>query len=280
MGPVLTAIAAQAAYCGYSTCHALLFVAGQHRAAQRSALAVPLHALSLRVPLRLPPACLCRLWDEIDPQEAERMQEAMKKFGPGFLINSDGSRLPLGPEVEFKVIDFGISKLSAKIAMAAAGMEAQVGGPQPTLAGFVAYTPSSCCSQPCPAMPTYAHAHAHALSCMRVPALLVCCYHYYSFYSVLPVSHFSALCLWPCLRLRLPPFPACRRRWRHCTSGARRSPSSLEARAAYVGAAPGSAPTRLHTTCTDACFQAALRWPHVAVCPTALPAQLACLLAW
>ncbi|KAI7839011.1 hypothetical protein COHA_007250 [Chlorella ohadii] len=44
---------------------------------------------------------------------------------PGYTCNANGSRLPLGPEVEFKIIDFGISKMSAKLAEAAGGREAQ-----------------------------------------------------------------------------------------------------------------------------------------------------------
>jgi hypothetical protein len=44
---------------------------------------------------------------------------------PGYTCNTNGSRLPLGPKVEFKIIDFGISKMSAKLAEAAGGREAQ-----------------------------------------------------------------------------------------------------------------------------------------------------------
>lgn len=34
---------------------------------------------------------------------------------PGFSCNADGSRLPLGPNVEFKVIDYGCAKLLALV---------------------------------------------------------------------------------------------------------------------------------------------------------------------
>ncbi|KAL4458764.1 hypothetical protein ABPG75_013629 [Micractinium tetrahymenae] len=66
-----------------------------------------------------------RLWEDMPQEEAEKMKEYLKSWGPGWASNLDGSRFPLGPEIEFKIIDFGISKFSPKVAAAAAGREAQ-----------------------------------------------------------------------------------------------------------------------------------------------------------
>lgn len=64
------------------------------------------------------------LWEELPAEEAQQGQAALLRQA-GHDVNADGSRLPLGPEVEFKIIDFGIAKFSAKLAAAAAGRQAQ-----------------------------------------------------------------------------------------------------------------------------------------------------------
>lgn len=66
-----------------------------------------------------------RLWEDMPAEEAEAMKAYLKSWGPGWASNLDGSRFPLGPEIEFKIIDFGISKFSPKVAAAAAGRQAQ-----------------------------------------------------------------------------------------------------------------------------------------------------------
>ncbi|PSC76125.1 kinase-like superfamily [Micractinium conductrix] len=58
------------------------------------------------------------LWSEVEGGEAAA---AALPRRPGFTCNADGSRLPLGPEVEFKIIDYGLAKLSDKLAAAAGG---------------------------------------------------------------------------------------------------------------------------------------------------------------
>ena len=45
------------------------------------------------------------LWSEVEGGEAAA---AALPRRPGFTCNADGSRLPLGPEVEFKIIDYGL----------------------------------------------------------------------------------------------------------------------------------------------------------------------------
>lgn len=44
---------------------------------------------------------------------------------PGFSCNADGSRLPLGPNVEFKVIDYGVAVFDEQLAQAAGGYESE-----------------------------------------------------------------------------------------------------------------------------------------------------------
>ncbi|PRW44896.1 kinase-like superfamily [Chlorella sorokiniana] len=44
---------------------------------------------------------------------------------PGFSCNADGSRLPLGPNVEFKVIDYGVAVFDKQLAQAAGGYESE-----------------------------------------------------------------------------------------------------------------------------------------------------------
>ncbi|PSC70169.1 kinase-like superfamily isoform A [Micractinium conductrix] len=63
------------------------------------------------------------LWDQLPADEAERYQALLRQ--PGMYCNADGSRLPLGPACEFKMIDYGLSKFSTKVAAAAAGRRAQ-----------------------------------------------------------------------------------------------------------------------------------------------------------
>lgn len=147
------------------------------------------------------PTSLRRLWEDLPPEEAAKARAAAGPLRPGFNVNADGSRAPLGPEIEvsssltltqnrsaaaaracvgtlgchwcmhaaaaaaaacfclgdmpprpvapwactcllvtlitlgftiplqprqFKIIDFGLAKFSAKTAAAAAGREAQV----------------------------------------------------------------------------------------------------------------------------------------------------------
>ena len=67
-----------------------------------------------------------RLWEDLSPEEAAQARAAAGPLRPGFNVNADGSRAPLGPEIEFKIIDFGLAKFSAKTAASAAGREAQV----------------------------------------------------------------------------------------------------------------------------------------------------------
>ncbi len=69
---------------------------------------------------------LHRLWEDLSPEEAAKARAAAGALRPGFNVNADGSRAPLGPQIEFKIIDFGLAKFSAKTAAAAAGREAQV----------------------------------------------------------------------------------------------------------------------------------------------------------
>ena len=47
---------------------------------------------------------------------------------PGFSCNADGSRMPLGPHIEFKVIDFGVATFDELLAQAAGGYESEVRG--------------------------------------------------------------------------------------------------------------------------------------------------------
>ena len=44
---------------------------------------------------------------------------------PGFTCNSDGARMPLGPRVEFKIIDYGSSFFSDTLAQATGGFRAR-----------------------------------------------------------------------------------------------------------------------------------------------------------
>ncbi|KAL4423056.1 hypothetical protein ABPG77_005861 [Micractinium sp. CCAP 211/92] len=44
---------------------------------------------------------------------------------PGFSCNADGSRVPLGPHVEFKIIDFGLAVFDERLAQAAGGYESE-----------------------------------------------------------------------------------------------------------------------------------------------------------
>ncbi|KAL4448591.1 hypothetical protein ABPG75_005810 [Micractinium tetrahymenae] len=44
---------------------------------------------------------------------------------PGFSCNADGTRLPLGPHVEFKIIDFGLAVFDERLAQAAGGYESE-----------------------------------------------------------------------------------------------------------------------------------------------------------
>ncbi|KAI7840831.1 hypothetical protein COHA_005477 [Chlorella ohadii] len=66
-----------------------------------------------------------RLWEDLSPEEAAKARAAAGALRPGFNVNADGSRAPLGPQIEFKIIDFGLAKFSAKTAAASAGREAQ-----------------------------------------------------------------------------------------------------------------------------------------------------------
>ena len=50
---------------------------------------------------------LRRLWEDLPPEEAAAAKAAVGPPRPGFNLNADGSRVPLGPEIEFKIIDFG-----------------------------------------------------------------------------------------------------------------------------------------------------------------------------
>ncbi|EFN56123.1 expressed protein [Chlorella variabilis] len=65
-----------------------------------------------------------QIWEQLPAEEGEKAKAKAKQF-PGYSCNADGSRLPLGPQLEFKIIDFGIAKFSAKLAAAAAGSEAE-----------------------------------------------------------------------------------------------------------------------------------------------------------
>jgi hypothetical protein len=44
---------------------------------------------------------------------------------PGWCCNSDGSRMPLGPRVEFRVIDYGSSCFSSTLAEATGGFRSR-----------------------------------------------------------------------------------------------------------------------------------------------------------
>lgn len=44
---------------------------------------------------------------------------------PGFSCNADGSRLPMGPNVEFKIIDYGLAIFDERLAQAAGGYESE-----------------------------------------------------------------------------------------------------------------------------------------------------------
>ncbi|EFN56122.1 hypothetical protein CHLNCDRAFT_144739 [Chlorella variabilis] len=63
-----------------------------------------------------------RTWEQVPGWARARAEVPVR---PGYTCNADGSRLPLGPDIEFKIIDFGIAKFSEKLAQAAGGRESQ-----------------------------------------------------------------------------------------------------------------------------------------------------------
>ncbi|KAL4857795.1 NEDD8-activating enzyme E1 catalytic subunit [Chlorella vulgaris] len=65
-----------------------------------------------------------KIWEELSAEQGQQAEAEAKKF-PGYSCTADGKRLPLGPQLEFKIIDFGVAKFSSKLAAAAAGSQAQ-----------------------------------------------------------------------------------------------------------------------------------------------------------
>ncbi|EFN56120.1 expressed protein [Chlorella variabilis] len=65
--------------------------------------------------------------DQRQPWWRQRTQGScgMVRPKPGFSCNADGSRLPLGPNVEFKIIDFGVAAFDQQLAQAAGGYESE-----------------------------------------------------------------------------------------------------------------------------------------------------------